>query len=64
MTSASLPNLGALGWQIDVIDLGSAFPDPDAATRAAALAKLQAMAEGQPIVIDGLAFGVMAEEAA
>ena len=34
-----IAELGALGWQIDVIDLGSAFPDPDAATRAAALAK-------------------------
>jgi glycosyltransferase involved in cell wall biosynthesis len=56
--------LRALGWEIDVIDLGSAFPDPDAATRAAALQKLQATADGQPIVLDGLAFGVMADEAA
>jgi glycosyltransferase involved in cell wall biosynthesis len=59
-----IAELRALGWEIDVIDLGSAFPDPDTATRAAALVELQAAAEGQPIVIDGLAFGVMAEEAA
>ena len=58
-----IAELRALGWQVDVIDLGDAFPNPDAATRAAALTKLQAVAEGQPIVIDGLAFGVMAEEA-
>jgi glycosyltransferase involved in cell wall biosynthesis len=59
-----IAELRALGWEIDVIDLGSAFPDPDTATRASARAKLQAVADGQPIVIDGLAFGVMAEEAA
>jgi glycosyltransferase involved in cell wall biosynthesis len=59
-----IAELRALGWEIDVIDLGSAFPDPDHATRAAALAKLQVIADGQPIILDGLAFGVMAEEAA
>jgi glycosyltransferase involved in cell wall biosynthesis len=58
-----IAELHALGWQIDVIDLGAAFPNPDAVTRTAALTKLQAVAEGQPIVLDGLAFGVMAEEA-
>jgi glycosyltransferase involved in cell wall biosynthesis len=58
-----IAELRVLGWQVDVIDLTGAFTDPDAATRAAALAKLQAVAEGQPIVVDGLAFGVMAEEA-
>jgi glycosyltransferase involved in cell wall biosynthesis len=59
-----IAELRALSWEIDVIDLGGAFPDPDAATRAAALEKLQATAAGQPIVLDGLAFGVMPEEAA
>jgi glycosyltransferase involved in cell wall biosynthesis len=58
-----ITELRARGWQVDVINLGSAFPYPDAATRAAALAKLQVTAEGQPIVVDGLAFGAMAEEA-
>jgi glycosyltransferase involved in cell wall biosynthesis len=58
-----IAELRGLGWLIDVIDLGSTFPNPDIATRASALAKLQAMAEGQPIVIDGLAFGAMAKEA-
>jgi glycosyltransferase involved in cell wall biosynthesis len=58
-----IDELRALGWQIDVVDLGSSFPHPDAAARAAALAKLLALPEGQPVVIDGLAFGAMAEEA-
>jgi glycosyltransferase involved in cell wall biosynthesis len=58
-----IDELRALGWQIDVIDLGSSFPNPGRATRDAALTKLLAVAEGCPIVIDGLAFGVMAEEA-
>lgn len=58
-----IAELRALGWQVDVIDLGSAFPFPDAATRAVALARLQVTTDGQPIVVDGLAFGAMAEEA-
>ncbi len=58
-----IEELRVLGWQIDVIDLGSSFPHPDGATRGVALAKLLALPEGRPIVIDGLAFGVMADEA-
>lgn len=59
-----ITELRALGWQIDVIDLGAGFPNPDRAMREAALAKLLALPEGCPIVIDGLAYGVMAVEAA
>lgn len=58
-----ITELRALGWQIDVIDLGAGFPDPDLAMREAALAKLLALPQGCPIVIDGLAYGVMAVEA-
>ena len=58
-----ITELGRLGWQIDVIDLGSSFPNPDAAARELALAKLLAVPVSCPIVIDGLAFGVMAAEA-
>lgn len=58
-----IAELRALGWQIDVVDLGNMFPHPDAPARAAALAKLLALPERQPIVVDGLAFGVMADEA-
>jgi glycosyltransferase involved in cell wall biosynthesis len=59
-----IAELRALGWEIKVIDLGNAFPAPDAATRTAAWQKLAATAAGLPIVLDGLAFGVMADEAA
>jgi glycosyltransferase involved in cell wall biosynthesis len=55
--------LRALDWQIDVVDLGNMFPNPDQAARQTALQRLQALPEGLPIVIDGLAFGVMADEA-
>lgn len=58
-----IAELRALGWQIDVIDLGSSFPGPDRVAREEALAKLLAVPEACPIVIDGLAFGAMAEEA-
>ena len=58
-----IAELRVLGFQVDVIDLGATFPNPDANARAAALARLDAVAEGQPIVLDGLAFGVMADEA-
>jgi glycosyltransferase involved in cell wall biosynthesis len=58
-----ISELRALGWQIDVVDLGSSFPDPSTVERDLALAMLLALPEGCPIVIDGLAFGAMAEEA-
>ncbi len=56
--------LRRLGFGVDVIDLGEGFPRPNAATRAAALAKLAKIPPGVPIVIDGLALGVLPEVAA
>jgi glycosyltransferase involved in cell wall biosynthesis len=56
--------LAALGWQVEVLDIGEGFPRPAAAVRAVARAQLTALPEGRPIVIDGLAYGVMADEAA
>jgi glycosyltransferase involved in cell wall biosynthesis len=55
--------LQALGWEIDVIDLGGSFPHPDRAARDAAMKMILAVPAGQPVVIDGLAFGAMADEA-
>lgn len=55
--------LRASGWRIEVVDIGTSFPHADAAARAAALARLVALPAEPPIVIDGLAFGAMAEEA-
>jgi glycosyltransferase involved in cell wall biosynthesis len=59
-----IAELETLGWTIDVIDLGEGYPRPDAARRAAARQLLARMPEGQPIVIDGLAFGVLPAAAA
>ena len=56
--------LVALGWQVDALDIGEGFPRPTAAIRARALARLVALPKERPIVIDGLAYGVMANEAA
>jgi glycosyltransferase involved in cell wall biosynthesis len=56
--------LRRLGFGVDVIDLGEGFPRPSAETRAAALAKLAAIPSGVPIVLDGLALGVLPEIAA
>ena len=59
-----IAELETLGWTIDVIDLGEGYPRPDAANRAAAPELLARMPHGQPIVIDGLAFGVLPTAAA
>jgi glycosyltransferase involved in cell wall biosynthesis len=58
-----IEELRALGWWIDVVDLGVTFPHPDRAARQTALGRLLALPDGLPIVIDGLAFGAMAGEA-
>src|SRR5438477_8951644 len=53
--------LEALGWRIEAVTLGDGFPFPTADTRAAACARLAALSRQHPIVIDGLAFGVLPE---
>lgn len=58
-----IAELASLGWNIEIIDLGDGFPRPDAKMRAAADALLAKVPEHCPIVIDGLAFGVMPETA-
>jgi glycosyltransferase involved in cell wall biosynthesis len=52
------------GCDVDVIDLGDGFPRPRQAAIAAALPRLQRVPAGQPIVVDGLALGVLPEAAA
>jgi glycosyltransferase involved in cell wall biosynthesis len=59
-----IAELGDLGWQIDLLDLGDGFPSPDDATRAAARMRLLSVPAGRTIVIDGLALGVLPEAAA
>jgi glycosyltransferase involved in cell wall biosynthesis len=58
-----IAGLRGLGCEIDIIDLGEGFPYPDARTRSGALARLRAVPPGRPIVIDGLALGVLPEAA-
>jgi glycosyltransferase involved in cell wall biosynthesis len=59
-----IAGLRQLGWTVELIDLGDGFPHPDAATRASAAARLASVPQGQLIVIDGLAFGVLPQAAA
>ena len=59
-----IAELSLRDWRIEVVDLGDGFPYPAPDTRAAAGARLAALPPGRPVVIDGLAFGVLAEAAA
>jgi glycosyltransferase involved in cell wall biosynthesis len=59
-----IEELAQLGWHADVLDLGAEFPRPTAACRAAARTRLASVPRGQCIVIDGLALGVLPDEAA
>jgi glycosyltransferase involved in cell wall biosynthesis len=52
------------GWDVQVLGLGDGFPYPDAHTRQKACESLLALKAGVPLVIDGLAFGVLPEVAA
>ncbi|HEV2954918.1 MAG TPA: glycosyltransferase family 4 protein [Xanthobacteraceae bacterium] len=54
-----IAELRRLGWDVEVIDLGNEFPRPSDAARKNASAKLLALPQGMPLVIDGLAFGTM-----
>ena len=54
----------ALGWEIEIANIGNEFPRPSEDARAAARARLAAVPPGTPIVVDGLAFGVLPELAA
>ena len=58
-----IAELSAAGWQTQVLDIGEGFPRPTAAARAVAHRRIAAFPDGPPIVIDGLAFGVLAREA-
>jgi len=58
-----IAELARLGWRTDVVNLGEGFPRPAADTRAAACTRLAALPPAAPIVVDGLAFGVLPEAA-
>jgi glycosyltransferase involved in cell wall biosynthesis len=59
-----MTELGQLGWDVGCIDIGGGFPSPNEATRSAARSLLSKIPDGQPIVIDGLALGVLPDVAA
>lgn len=52
------------GCEVDVINLGDGFPRPRPETIAAALPCLRRVPAGRPIVMDGLALGVLPQAAA
>jgi glycosyltransferase involved in cell wall biosynthesis len=54
-----IAELERLGWRVEVVRLGEGFPRPSRDERNAARAGLSAVATGCPIVIDGLAYGVL-----
>jgi len=58
-----IAELQKLGWQVDVVGLGDGFPRPTWETKVGAKKKLAELPKGCPIVIDGLAFGVLNEAA-
>jgi glycosyltransferase involved in cell wall biosynthesis len=60
---AVIAALRARGWEVDVLDLGDGFPHVDVDQRAHARQHLLGAPQDVPVVIDGLALGVLAEEA-
>lgn len=58
-----MSGLRQVGWRVDELPLGAGFPRPDPSVLQEAGAKLTALADGDLVVIDGLAFGVMDEAA-
>jgi glycosyltransferase involved in cell wall biosynthesis len=51
------------GWDVELVGLGEGFPRLTREQKAVAEARLLAAAQGQPMVVDGLAFGVLPEVA-
>jgi len=56
--------LRARGVAVNLVALDGSFPAPTAAARAHATQVLAAVPDGELVMVDGLAFGAMAEEAA
>jgi glycosyltransferase involved in cell wall biosynthesis len=54
-----IAELKRLGWAVTALDLGEGYPWPSQATRGIAQARLQSVPDNDPIIIDGLAFGVL-----
>jgi glycosyltransferase involved in cell wall biosynthesis len=60
---AVIAALRARCWEVEVVDLGDGFPHVDVDQRAYARQRLLGVSTDVPVVVDGLALGVLAEEA-
>jgi len=58
-----MAQLAQAGWQVEHVELGEGFPSPDALTLHHAHQKLIALPPSMPLVVDGLALGVMPDTA-
>ena len=58
-----IAELRELGWDVDFLNIGEGFPWPNEATRSAARSVLLDVPESRPIVLDGLALGVLPDAA-
>jgi hypothetical protein len=58
-----ITELERLGWTVDIVNLSEGFPRPSQEQRKTAQERLLSLAAGCPIVIDGLAYGVLSEVA-
>lgn len=59
-----IAELERLGWSIEPVDLGEGFPRPSSEQVKTAQAQLMAIPAGCPVVVDGLALGVLPDLAA
>jgi glycosyltransferase involved in cell wall biosynthesis len=59
-----IAELRRLGCGVDIVDLGEGFPRPAEPTIREALSRLRQVPTGRPIIIDGLALGVLPDVAA
>jgi glycosyltransferase involved in cell wall biosynthesis len=59
-----MAELRQLGWDVEYLNIGEGFPAPDEVTRSAARSLLLRIPAGEPIVLDGLALGVLPDVAA
>jgi glycosyltransferase involved in cell wall biosynthesis len=59
-----IAGLRTLGWTVDVERLDGSFPEPTPFAREDASRRFAALNDGTVVMIDGLAFGTLAEEAA
>ena len=58
-----IAELERLGWSVELVDLDEGFPRPSNEQRKTAQTRLMALQTGCPVVVDGLALGVLPEVA-